>query len=274
MLGISRAYAPSSYGQLHYRIALPTGPVTSPPLLCLHQTPSSGHEWEPVMVELAVGRVVIAADTPGYGVSDAPPAPVTIEAFADVMLGFIDHLTATGVITAGLIDVVGAHTGSIIATELAARSPSRVRKAVLFGLAAYDAATRAKKLAGLRDKFPVPGDDLTHIEKLWAIFGQLSDPRMTAEERHIAMAQCLCLGTRMPWAYEAVYRYDFLDAMTRVEQPTLIINPDDDLSAVTRAMSGRYINGRRMDLPGVKHGVLKLEKERLVKAIDRFLDAP
>jgi hypothetical protein len=85
------------------------------------------------------------------------------------------------------------------------------------------------------------------------------------------MAECLRLGTRMPWGYIAVYRYDFLGAMAEVEQPVLIMNPDDDLGTVTKATSHLFRNGSRFDLPGVKHGVLSIEHDRIVARIEEFL---
>lgn len=271
MTAITRGYLPSRFGQVHYRIAHPAGPAQLPPLLCLHQTPSSGIDFEPVMVPLAAGRCVVALDTPGYGMSDAPGAPLPIEELAAIADRFMQDLADTGAIAGCAYDVLGFHTGSLLATDLAVSFPDRVRRLVLFGLAAYPAEVRREKLAHLRTAFPVPGPSLEHVEKLWAIIGKLSDPRISYEERHVSMAECLRLGERMPWGYISVYGYDFLDAMTKVRQPVLVLNPQDDLWEVTRANSDRYPNGCRIDLPGVAHGVLKLERDRVVAEIEGFL---
>ena len=271
MPSVTRAYAPSRFGQLHYRIARPDGSSNAPPLLCMHQTPSHSGDWLPVMPALGERRVVIAVDMPGYGMSDMPPAPVNIEDFADIMAQLMDDLAAEGVVPSGLFDAMGFHTGSLIGTELAKSRPQRVRRLVVFGLAAYSAEVREAKLAGLLQNFPPPADNLDHVEKLWSTFQQLSDPRMSAEEKHVNMAECLRLGTRMPWGFVSVYRYDFLGAMAEVEQPVLIMNPDDDLGAVTRATAHLFRNGIRFDLPGVKHGVLSIEKTRVLARIEEFL---
>lgn len=271
MASIIRAYAVSRYGQLHYRIAAPAGETTAPPLLCLHQTPSHSGDWVPVMPALGEKRVVVAADTPGYGMSDMPPAPIRIEDFSEIMATFMDDLADQGVVPAGPFDVMGFHTGSLVGTELARSRPDRVGRLVLFGLAAYPAELRAAKLAALRTNFPPPADNLDHVEKLWAIIQQLSDPRMGAEDKHVGMAECLRLGRRMPWGYDAVYRYDFLGAMAQVEQPVLVMNPEDDLGEVTKATSHLFRHGTRYDMPGVKHGVLTIEHDRVVARIEEFL---
>ena len=271
MLPIVRAYAPSRYGQLHYRIVTPARPVDAPPLLCMHQTPGNGVDWTAVLPTLGERRVVIAADTPGYGMSDAPPEPATIEDFAGVMLHLMADLAKAGIVPSGPFDVMGFHTGSVIATEMSRRAPDAVRRAVLFGLAAYPAETREDKLANLLRNFPAPANDLTHVEKLWAIIQQLSDPRLGAEEKHVSMAECLRLGTRMPWGYISVYRYDFLGAMPQVSQPVLIFNPEDDLWELTHEVSHLFPHGERHDMPGVRHGVLSLEHDRVVAKIEDFL---
>jgi len=138
----------------------------------------------------------------------------------------MDDLAVDGVVPTVPFDVMGFHTGSVIATELAKSFPPRCG-GWLFGLAAYSAEVRAGKLARLPDTFPVPANSLHHVEKLWAIISKLSDPRVTAEERHIGMAECFRLGSRMPWGYISVYRYDFLAALAEVEAETSVFNPED-----------------------------------------------
>lgn len=274
MVEIKRSYADSRYGQVHYRIAQGTpadGNAPGTPILCLHQTPSSSADWLPVMEPLANGRTVIALDTPGYGMSDAPPEPASIEDFAGVADRLMSDLAGSGAIPGGAYHIMGFHTGSLIATEIARSMPERVARMVLFGLAAYPADQREGKLENLLKAFPAPDASLDHVEKLWAIIGTLSDPRISHEERHMNMAECLRLGARMPWGYISVYRYDFLAAMAQVAHHVLVMNPQDDLWEVTRATSHHFRNGTRMDIEGVKHGVLKLERDRVVEAVEAFL---
>lgn len=97
----TKAYAPSRFGQLHYRIVTPEA-ATQPPLLCLHQTPSNSRQWEPIQASLAKDRVVVAADTPGYGMSDPPPEPLGIGDYADAMFGLMEQLAGSGVVARAL----------------------------------------------------------------------------------------------------------------------------------------------------------------------------
>jgi pimeloyl-ACP methyl ester carboxylesterase len=268
-----RGYAESQYGQLHYRIAEPPSAPQKPTLLCLHQTPRSGWEWEPVMPPLATDRVVVAPDTPGYGMSDPPPGPVRIEDYAEANIRLLDQLQARGVVPDGPVDILGYHTGSITATHMARTWPDRVRRIVPIGLAAYDAATREAKLEHI-DIFPTPmAADLSHVTKLWNLMQTLFDPRASVAWRHRALAESLAPGVRLPWGFIAVYRYDFQAAMADVRQPVMVINLEDDLHAPTLANAHLYQNGRRVDLMGRAHGVLALETDGIASLVRDFLDA-
>ena len=269
--GIHRAYADSRYGQLHYRIARPEHVPTRPTLMCLHQSPKSGWDYEPIMGEMARDRVVIAPDTPGYGGSDAPEAPVDIEDYATVMVSLADDLLAAGVIPPGPIDVLGYHTGSLICTELGRSFPGRVRRLCLLGLAAYDEAERRARLEAI-DRFPTPRADGSNIIALWKLVESLNDPRIDPEWRQLSFAESLRSGRRLPWGFIAVYRYDFLGNLARLTQPTLVLCPQDDLWENTHKVFPTIPHGRLLEFPNAAHGFLQLDRDNVVHALRSFYD--
>jgi pimeloyl-ACP methyl ester carboxylesterase len=270
---VRRAYCDGPYGQIHYRVARPDRTAELPPLLCLHQTPKSGIDYEPIMPLLAAaraGRVVIAPDTPGYGGSDAPPAPIGIRDFADVMASFLETMRSDGVIGEGPVDVMGYHTGSVTATELAITRPRLIRRVVLVSLAAYDADERARRLAAI-DRFPLPRPDAGHVAQLWALMESMHDTRIDLAWKHASLAEHLRPGDRLPWGFRAVYEYDFIAALQRMRQPTLVLCPQDDLWDVTHSTSHHIADVRLVELPGAAHGFLKLDAPQIAERIDAFL---
>jgi pimeloyl-ACP methyl ester carboxylesterase len=263
---ITRSYAQGHWGQVHLRMcgeSEASGPL---PLVCIHSTPSSGAMWEALLPRLGRDRLVIAPDTPGYGMSDPPPSPPSIAEYAGALARLCDTLDLER------FDVAGFHTGSIVATELANLQPDRVHRIVAFGLAAYEAEARAHRLARVREIFPKPTLSLLHVEKLWAKLTELADPRLQPEERHVAMADSLRTGSRLPWGFMAVYGHDFIGAMAKVAQLVLVVNPQDDLFEQTRAYWRTYPDARLVEILGVKHGVLKLETDRVEAEMRAFLD--
>jgi len=128
---VRRAYAEGRYGQVHYRIARPVAPATRP-LVCFHLSPVSGVVYERFLASMGQDRVCVAPDTPGYGQSDPPPGPPSIADLAAALGGLIDSLGL------GEVDLMGYHTGSKIAVELALQRPAQVRHLVLIAAPVYD----------------------------------------------------------------------------------------------------------------------------------------
>ena len=114
-MSMRRGYAETRHGQMHL-VEAGAGPV----VLLLHQSPRSWDEFRDVIPLLARTHRVIAADTLGFGASATPPPPWSIEMFAD---GLEDLVADRGIET---LDVVGHHTGGVIAVELATRLGDRV----------------------------------------------------------------------------------------------------------------------------------------------------
>src|SRR5580700_1341608 len=116
MTEIRRGFADTPGGQIHYRTA-GSGPI----VLMLHQTPRSSDEFLDVIPAFAKHFRVIAMDTIGYGDSYRPLDKSTkIADFAKAAVQLLDYLEI------GRAHVVGHHTGSVIAMELAAVHPDRV----------------------------------------------------------------------------------------------------------------------------------------------------
>jgi pimeloyl-ACP methyl ester carboxylesterase len=269
---IRRTYADGRWGQVHLRICgeVAGGSQGLPPLLLLHPTPKSGWIYEDVMPALAEGRIVIAPDTPGYGASDAPPAPATMEDHAAALLALIRDLAAGGIIPAGPVDLLGYHTGSVLATAAALTEPEQVRRLILVSLAAYPPDIRAGKTAAL-DRWPGPREDGSHLTAMWTLMQTLFDPRIDLAWKHASLTENLRPGARTIWGYRAVYGYDFQAALDRLEHKTLILNPEDDLWQPTRDNAGRVRGARYVELPGVGHGLFTLEAERIAELVRGFL---
>ena len=270
MAQVRRAYADGPFGQTHYRIAKPDAPTDSPPLLCLHQTPKSGRDYERLIEALGDQRACIAADTPGYGESDPPPAP-SIKGYSDTLLALIDTLQASGDIPPGPIDLMGYHTGGVIGACLARNNPGRVRRIVFVSLPALDAEARAIRIANMH-RFPVPREDASNIHELWELTQTLNDPRLDIEWRHKALAECLRTGSKMPWGFRAVYEHDCMADLRALDQPALILCPRDDLWDETHEHADLLPNGRLVEFANAGNGFLDLDTSEIAALITEFLD--
>jgi 3-oxoadipate enol-lactonase len=112
----------TSTGRVAYREA-GEGPV----LVCLHGLGGGALSWQNQFAGLSDTRRVISWDCPGYGGSadHASGAPSPAD-FADAL---IEMLAGAGV--TGEFDLVGHSMGGVVAPQVVARHPGRVRRLVL-----------------------------------------------------------------------------------------------------------------------------------------------
>jgi len=128
-----RAYFDCRFGQLHVRTAFPTtgGFDEQVTLFCLHADQSSSRAFARFLPEVADVRSVYAPDLPGLGESDPSPESGVPEA-AGAMSDLADDLRLRQ------IDVLGVHTGALVALHLAAARAEMVRRLVLVGVSSLD----------------------------------------------------------------------------------------------------------------------------------------
>ena len=118
-----RGYADGPFGQVHFR---DTG--EGRPLVLCPQAPQTSRQFENVYEPLARrGIRAIGIDSPGFGESDPTPFVPTVTDWAEAVPAVLDHL---GIEKA---DVLGHHTGGMVATEVAVHFPERVNRLVING---------------------------------------------------------------------------------------------------------------------------------------------
>jgi len=128
-----RAYFDLTFGQLHVRTAFPAtgGFDEQAPLFCLHAEHGSSRAFARFLPEIADARSVYAPDLPGCGESDAAQGS-GVAAAADAISDLANDLRLRQ------IDLLGVHSGAMIALGLAAARPALVRRVVLIGIPAAD----------------------------------------------------------------------------------------------------------------------------------------
>ncbi|MFT4287519.1 alpha/beta fold hydrolase [Nocardioides sp.] len=272
-------YADTPLGQLHYAEA---GEGT--PVLLLHQTPRSSDEYREVLPLLARRRRAIAMDMYGFGLS-AKPAPDTEQTIEQYAEGAIALLDALGI---GEAVVVGHHTGSFVASEVASIAGDRIKAVILSAAEFADAAFRAavaqdydqsgtgpRSSAGDVD-FALPEEDGRHLMVLWGKRYPLYPPgRPDLLDRFVRDA--LAPGVDPTEGHRACGRYRMEDRVGLVTAPVLVIaNTADPVSFPhTRMVVEGYAAVTSVDqveIPGGTVAVMEHKSEEVVAAIESFLD--
>ena len=262
--GVRKGYADGPFGQIHYRYS---GNKTSTevPLMCLHPSPLSSIVYDYWLAEMGKDRFTVAPDTPGYGGSDTPKRPPLIGDLADAMVGFMDSV---GLQT---VDVMGYHTGSFTSADLAMRYPDRIRKVVMISAPIFDEAIIEEYSGRIYDEPPAFPDVLASTAESLRENGRGMFRDMTEARYENVSIERLRHFRTGNWGFRAAFAYDLTAALPQVEQPILILNPEDDLWELTPLAKPFLKNGRIHDLPGWTHGHLDKHTQAMASIVRAFL---
>lgn len=254
-------YADTRHGQIHYVEAGTGGAV-----LLLHQTPRSWDEYRDVIPLLSGRFRIIAPDTLGFGSSDVPADPWSIELFADGIEDLVDALELDA------FALVGHHTGGVISMEVAARRPQQVRALVLSGVPYVD-APRRERVAQAPPIDGVPmSDDGSHYQ---ALFDKRAPfyPADRPDLRHRLLADAVRVGDRVEEGHRAVNAYRMEDRIGLVQAPTLVLCAElDDFSMpdVPRHLE-RLQKAESAILPGVGVPSVDHDPESFARVVGEYL---
>jgi haloalkane dehalogenase len=195
--------------QVHYREA---GDVNNPPLLLLHQSPSSSAMYENLMAELAEKYWLLAPDTAGFGDSDWLPI-FSLEGSVTLIKQF---LTAKGVESCF---VFGHHTGASVAVQLEADFPGTTNAMSLSGPTLL--TEQQKQILPTKAAPFEQTDDGSHVNSMWQrIREKDSAVDMALTQREVLLA--LRCGDNYQAAYQAVCDQDFANQLISIECPVQV----------------------------------------------------
>jgi pimeloyl-ACP methyl ester carboxylesterase len=267
MSKVRKLYADTLLGQVHLRLLEAENTAVHAPLLCLHPAPSSGLYFKSVMPLLNNGRQVIAPDYPGYGGSDELPDPVSIADYASALLDALDD--------AGIgapVDILGFHTGCLVAAEIALASANRVRRLVLCDIPYFT----TEQQDNLRDKMTQAMPISTELECLQApwqfnVAGRVDDvPLARAFE---LFAEHLRAGGHDYFGFDAAFRYDAVTRFADLHADTVCLATQSALHTPTMLAAEKIPGSRFVDVPEVTTAVFEAGAEAISQRVIQELDA-
>ena len=266
-----RQYVRSGRGQIHLWMAEPKdGPGDLTPLVCMHQSPTSGAYYKEFQAVMAADRLVISPDTPGYGGSDAPTSIPTMEDYGRAVADGLENL-GFGSGGKGPIDILGFHTGNFVAMEIARQRPGLVRRMVMPGIPYYPADEREAK----RVQYAQPRPYFTDPDYMARSYmsGVYNRDAGVSKERHLEMfVERLRAGTKSHYGFDAVFRYDPEPILRGLKQPVLLPILNETLAEPTRN-AGQMIEYKTfVDLMDLDGWAWFTAPERIAAVVRPFLD--
>jgi len=260
---LRREFFDGRYGQLHLRRALPRQTAgLAAPIVLLHQTPLSGRMFSELLPVLGRSRLVLAPDTPGYGESAGPAEPPAVADYAEALHELIAAQKEP-------VDLVGYHTGALLAAEIAARHPESVRRLVLISMPFFDAERRA----GLRTNTALAEDGSALLTE-WKSTMSVRPAGQSLEQAARLVAEKQRAGTRASYAMAALAAYDAAPMLRSIRVPTALIAPRDGLATQTAAAAALIPGSTLLEMPQWSYGFFDADPAGATRAILEALDAP
>lgn len=228
-------------------------------------SPNSGVIYDGWIEEMGRDRTTIAPDTPGFGMSDPPASRPSIEDYASAMCRMIENLDRAPA------DLMGYHTGSMIAVEVAKQAPRLVGKIILVSAPVFT----DEELGEFRERYgPWSTDEDGNFlaekwkaNRYWEMDGV--EPAMTIKK----FAEAIRNPQISWWGHAAAFDYDLKAVLPELVHPTLVLAPEDDLIVHTRRGLAVMDNPQVRELAGWGHGFLDLHTAETASIVREFLDA-
>ncbi|WP_109474113.1 alpha/beta fold hydrolase [Ornithinimicrobium cavernae] len=207
------------------------------PLVLLHGLGQAPMAWEDVVVPLYASRRLLTPWVPGLKPTEKKPVSVADAAArldTDVMLEGMQQ-----------VDLCGFSYGAVVATQLAADFPERVRRLVLIaGMVAPPKALMRLQL-GMLKMMPA---------------SRLADSSVSKE--------------RLLRTLDVVRAVDLTDALPRIAAPTLVLvgAKDRPNQPAARALAAGIAGAELREVPGAGHQVNVEQPRALVDLLKGFLD--
>ena len=233
-----RKIVATRFGQIHVRVSAEGGV----PLVLLHMSPRSSQMW--MRLQAALPRQTIAPDRLGYGFSDPPARQLTMLEYTQSTLDALDALNI-----GPRFDVLGMHTGSLEAIELAHLAGARVRRIGIIAIPVFDAQRRARGIETFASLRVIPKEDGSHLLPAWKARFQFREPPFDVADVQRRYVDYL-LAPYPGQAYNAVFAYDAEPRLRAVRQPLIAFAPRDDVYDLTvQSRDMLPVGSRYVDLP-------------------------
>jgi 3-oxoadipate enol-lactonase len=227
-----------------------SGKKGAPPVVLSHSLSSSLLMWNPQIDALSPYFQVLRYDTRGHGATDAPSGSYTLELLAEDVIGLLDAL---GMDRAHF---VGLSMGGMIGQCLALNHPQRLKSLALCDTASMVPAEAQPVWQARLDKVGKKGMEALLEETLerWftpAFLKQSSPMVKLIREQILATPVAGYIG-----CVEAIRRLNYLDRISGIKTPTLIMVGEDDPGtpvSAAEAMRERIMGSKLVVLPSARH---------------------
>jgi pimeloyl-ACP methyl ester carboxylesterase len=259
---MTRRIYPTRFGDMHLRSKEGKGV----PLVLLHMSQRSSAMWE--LLQERLERPTYAPDRLGYGFSDAPPWALSLEQYAQAT---VDTLKAAGI--QGEVDLLGIHTGSVEAIEVAHQLGSPVRRVIAVGMPLFTAEEQQRQLEKYSEQPLRPATEGGHVLGAWRGGFAFRQPPYDLNDVHSRFVEHV-LAANPGAAFRAACGYPTEKKLKSLKAPLTVFALHDDIIEQTLRVKPLLKAGATyVDLPELGADPFHTGIERMVTLVNRHLPA-
>jgi len=232
-------------------------------MILLHSLNLSARSWSKIFDPLAQKFTLYALDMPGHGDSDKPSQNYLIEDYAQSVITFMDKLKIDKAI------LCGNSVGALMAVEMAASYPQRIKKLILVGCPARDPWERMERLALSALSFDPEGNPRPFtMEELAMTFAHPTPDLLNWFNQERAKA-----GQWVKKTMIAISLYDVFPKLPLVQCPTLVLFGTKDILREKEKILLQGLKGSKSSLIEDAGHVPQVDQpEAFYKEVKRFLE--
>lgn len=260
---MKKHYIDGPFGQVHIRQWGEDS--VQAPLICLTPSPFSSVAYTSLAPMLCGNRKVFAVDYPGYGLSDACLNEPSIADFAEAVQAVIDVVSPDRP-----VDLLGFHTGCLVATETSLLCADKVGRLVLIDVPFFDQAKQAELLA----KTPVLSTiepELSGLEQAWDFCIGKRLEHIPLPRAYDMFLDYVGAGENANAAFRAAFQYQCEQRFTELAHPTWVIATAGGLFDASVRASGLIPNSNLIELKEVTVAVLEKGARHVSGAVLKVL---
>lgn len=233
--------------QMNYELSGKKGALV---VVLSHSLNSSLLMWYPQMDVLNLYFQVLLYDIRGHGDSDTPLGAYTLELLGNDAIGLLDALNINQV------HFIGLSMGGMIGQCLALNYPHRLKSLVLCDTASVIPSDAQPIWQERIDKARKKGMEALLEETMERWF---TPAFLTKNSQMLALIQKQFLATPVSGyigCAEAIRKLNYLDRLSEIKMPTLIMVGEDDPAtpvSASVAMHERISNSKLVILPSARH---------------------
>ncbi|MGI9229642.1 MAG: alpha/beta fold hydrolase [Gammaproteobacteria bacterium] len=262
-----KRYVDTSLGQIH--LAIHPGRETPglPDLVCLHPIPYSGIYFNSLIPAINAGRDIITPDYPGYGSSDFYSATPGITDYAATIAELLQTLTPDEP-----VDLLGFHTGCLVAAELQLTRPELVRRSILFDVPYFNQATRQQMLQQTNEGKTVPGSDQECLAPAWEFnISKRLDAEVPLTRAFELFVEQLRAGENANSGFYAAFNCPCEEKFSQLKGEYLVLASRSSLHDATLQANAAIAGSKLVELE-ISSAVLETGVTQIADVVNNFLE--